>query len=331
MKARFTFLLLSVGIVALLGVCAWFTMQIFDTNLSESAFEPVQPKAPADISITHEDIVTAESQPTKPKQKAQSPTTAMRPPKVTTQKQTDTEPLPDYAGMVAQLSGKAYKNRASGARFELSVRDKIFLDDHIETKADSRLVISFIDNTRLSLGEKTSCVIDEYVFDKSAREDSGFGLRLIQGACRVVTGLITTLNPERFRVETRMATIGIRGCELGFQTKPEEDKVYVLGLNSKEAVVVSSTENGSAVRDIHTGKTAEDAEVSALVVVDAGTVVTVSKGLGRSVRAMSPAEMRGITMATAPLSSVKHTPKVQHNSTVFVITPEKRDRGETEK
>jgi hypothetical protein len=330
MKARFTFVLLSVAIIALLGVSAWFTMKIFDTNLVESEFTPVAPKVPEDISITHEEDVTVKPQPAKSTPRTNVPKTTARPPKVASHKPAKSEPLPDYAGVISQISGVAYRNKASGSRFKLSVNDKIFVTDHIETDKDSTLLIVFIDSTRLSLGEKTSCVIDDFMFDKSAKTDSGFGLRLIQGACRVVTGLITTLNPDRFRVETRMATIGIRGCELAFQATPEEEKIYVMGLNSKEAVVVSSTSDGTPVRDIHTGKPIANAKVSPILVKDQGMVVTVSKGLGASARPMSPGELRGITTVTTPLSSVKHSANVQPNSTVFVITPQKRDRGATE-
>ena len=331
MKARFTFVLRSVAIIALLGVSAWFTMQIFNTNVFEDEFVPVSPKAPEDISITHEEDINVKPQPTKATPKTNIPKTTTPPTKAASHKPEKSEPLPDYAGVISQVSGVAYRNKASGSRFKLSVNDKVFVKDHIETDKDSGLLIVFIDSTRLSLGEKTSCVIDDFMFDKSAQTDSGFGLRLIQGACRVVTGLITTLNPDRFRVETRMATIGIRGCELGFQAAPEEEKIYVMGLNSKEAVVVSSTGDGAPVRDIHTGKPIANAKVSPLVVKDAGTVVTVSKGLGTSARPMSPGELRGITTATTPLLSVKHSANVQPNSTVFVITPQKRDREDTEK
>lgn len=329
MKARFTFALLSLAIVALLGVCAWFTLQIFDTQVAEEDFNPASPKQPEDISFTHEEIVTVKPSPLPEPAK---PMKAPPRPQPVTPKPVQTiaqeEPLPDHAGLVAQLVGKAYRTKGSGARFELSQSDKVFENDNIETDKDSRLIIVFIDNTQLSLGEKTRCTIDEYLFDKSARRDSSFGLRLVEGVCRVVTGMITTLNPDRFKVETRMATIGIRGCELAFRAKPEEEQVYVLGLNAKESVVVSSTDDGAVIRDIHSGDENKDIAITSEVINDQGTVVTITKGLGRSSRPVSPEELRTITTDTSPLNSVKHTPKVQPNSTVFVITPEERGGGD---
>ncbi len=329
MKARLTFALLSLAIVALLGVSAWYTIRIFDTNVVENDFEPAVPRQPDDISFTHEENVTVADTPETRGNDARSAAAARtRSGREKPTPEAVSEPLPEHAGYVAQLVGKAYRTKESGARFELSQNDRIFEDDNLETDKESRLIIVFVDNTQLSLGEKTRCTISDYLFDKSARQDSSFSLRLVEGVCRVVTGLITTLNPERFKVETRMATIGIRGCELAFRAEPEEERVYVLGLNSEEAVVVSSSDDGALIRNILTGEDEKGVEISSDVINEQGTVISVTKGLGRSMRAISPADLRDITTDTSPLNSVKHTPKVQPNSTIFVISPEKRDGGE---
>ncbi len=330
MKARLTFALLSAAIIALLGVSAWFTMSIFDTKIDDAAFSPVQPEAPDTISITHEESVTLQTTVRKDQTPVRRPAAPITPERKAPKKPAKTAPMPDYAGTVAQITGEAFRNKTSGVRAKLTASDKIFLNDNIETGPKSRLVIAFIDNTRLSLGEKTTCIIDEYAYDSTAQSESGFAMRLVHGACRVVTGFITDLNPERFKVETRMATIGIRGCELGFSSQQEEENVFILGLGSDEAVVVSSSEKGATVRDILTGDKTE-AESTSVVINDPGTVVTMSQGLGRTVQPMSPGEMRGIMADTAPLKSVKHKTTVNPNSTTFVISPKKRDGGDTDK
>ena len=326
MKARLTFALLSIAIIALLGVCAWYTMRIFDTEIAEGDFQPVKPVAPEAISMTHDETVTVPASSEKP-----APPERIKPQKPavpSAQPAAEAEPSLDHAGSIAQIAGTAYRTKPAGTRFQLSANDKIYLNDNIETEADSRVVITFIDNTQLSIGEKTRCTIDDYIFDKSRQKESSFGLRLISGTCRVVTGFITMLNPERFRVETRMATIGIRGCELAFMATTEEEKVYVLGLTSKESVEVASSDKGTALRDITTGEEDKDVQTSSVVVSEQGTLVIVSKGLGRSVRGITPAELREITTETSPLNSVKHTPRVQPKSTVFVISPEQSNGGD---
>jgi len=48
------------------------------------------------------------------------------------------------------------------------------------------------------------------------------------------------MNPDRFKVTTRMATIGIRGCELGFKITKESENVYVINLAGKETVRITT-------------------------------------------------------------------------------------------
>lgn len=324
MKARFTFTLLSAAIVALLILCAWFTMQIFSTDLS-GEYYTAKPSAPGEsVSITHEETVKLKD---KPQQATR--TTAPNPSQSTPP--VHSVPQLEFAGIVSRISGDAYKSKPSGARIKLNLKDTILLNDHIETAPASSILITFADKTQLSLGEKTSCIIDEFVLDKSGNTDSAFAMRLLQGVCRVVTGLVTTLSPDRFKVETRMATIGIRGCELAFSSKPEEEKIFILGLGRNESVELSSAEDGSAIRDILTGEKDPNIKTSSIVVMDPGTVVILSKGLGRSVRQVSATELREITVDTSPLKSAAHTPKVNPQSTTFVVTPSRGADGEQTK
>ena len=54
----------------------------------------------------------------------------------------------------------------------------------------------------------------------------------------MVTGKITKLNPEKFEVRTKMATIGIRGCDLGFRVEEKKENIYVIALHEDEGVKI---------------------------------------------------------------------------------------------
>jgi hypothetical protein len=85
--------------------------------------------------------------------------------------------------------------------------------------------------------------IDEYVYTPGGKK-SNCALRFVRGVFRVITGQITKLNPERFRVKTRMATIGIRGCDLGFTVTELAEDVYVIAFHEAgESVVVYARPN----------------------------------------------------------------------------------------
>lgn len=331
MKSRLTFLFISTALVALLAVCAWFTMRIFETNLAVDEFQPAVPVQPGEPGTTIEDHITA---PPPPGENGNAKDTipgsrsgreAKRPEKDDAGSKTGEGVK--LAGRAIQVSGLAFKVKASGAQEKLSVNGQIFLNDQIETGPQSRLTIEFIDKTHISLGENTACTIDEYLFDSDNAGDNCFSMRLFKGVCRVVTGLITTLNPGRFRVETRMATIGIRGCDLGFKVSGEQEKILVLGLGSKEAVVVSSAEDCSPVREILTRKPVEDINITPVVVTDPGCLITLTKGLGRSVRPLDAADLRDFTIQVSPLKSAFQAPKVDPGRTVFTISPGTRDEG----
>jgi hypothetical protein len=112
------------------------------------------------------------------------------------------------------------------------------MKDKVVTAAGSRLQIMFADESVISQGEKSEMTIDEYVYSPAKKDDNACSLGLARGVFRVVTDRITKINPDRFKVKTKMATIGIRGCDLGFDLRPNEERIYVISLRHNERVQV---------------------------------------------------------------------------------------------
>ncbi|MFH0878214.1 MAG: hypothetical protein V2A34_00735, partial [Lentisphaerota bacterium] len=71
-------------------------------------------------------------------------------------------------------------------------------------------------------------------------------VRILKGIARVVTGGITDLNPDRFIVKTGRASIGIRGCDLGFQIEPDSDQVYIVRVPTGKRIRVESIKAGQS-------------------------------------------------------------------------------------
>lgn len=84
--------------------------------------------------------------------------------------------------------------------------------DRIVTGADGAAGIQTADNTLLSLGPNSHLVIDEFAFNKR-KQEGNIALRFLKGSFAVVSGLIAKISPERTKVSTPTATIGIRGTE----------------------------------------------------------------------------------------------------------------------
>jgi hypothetical protein len=119
------------------------------------------------------------------------------------------------AGSVVFVSGAAViiaKDRQS----RVVVRGSEFgAGDTIDT-ADGRVQLRFLDGASMSLQPATRFRIEDFQFvvqdGKASGDDRGI-FSLIKGGFRTITGLIGKERREQYRVDTAVATIGIRGTD----------------------------------------------------------------------------------------------------------------------
>lgn len=133
-------------------------------------------------------------------------------------------------GQVISLTGQATVTANDGQAQQLAMKSEVYLNDRIETKADSRLQIMLTDDAIISLGAGSSMTLDEYVYNVLDQEDNASTVTFLKGVFRVITAKIADMNPERFKVKSNMATVGIRGCELCFNIGDEEESVQIVRL-----------------------------------------------------------------------------------------------------
>src|SRR5690606_23381708 len=81
--------------------------------------------------------------------------------------------------------------------------------DVVETGANSKLGISFVDDSVFSMSAGARMVLDELVFDPARAADSSMVVNLVQGSFVFVTGQVAPAGS--MKVETPVATMGIRG------------------------------------------------------------------------------------------------------------------------
>jgi len=84
-------------------------------------------------------------------------------------------------------------------------------DDNIITAKKSRVQVMLKDETVITVGANSSFSFVEYLYDET--KNSKITMRANRGFFRSVTGHIGKLAPERFKVKTASATIGIRGTD----------------------------------------------------------------------------------------------------------------------
>ena len=82
--------------------------------------------------------------------------------------------------------------------------------DVLKTGADGHLGVVLRDDTRVSLGPDTEVRIDRFVF-APAQGQLALVLKMVRGVAAYVSGKIAQLSPDAVRVETPVATVGVRG------------------------------------------------------------------------------------------------------------------------
>lgn len=170
-------------------------------------------------------------------------------------------------GFVQSVQGRVTATGTVGRVHVLTAGASIFLKDRIVTSVKSKILIRLNDDSVLSQGENADMIMDEYVYDGAKTNDVNCVLKFIQGTFRTITGKIVQLNPERFKVRTRQATVGIRGCDIGFRISADDEEVYVLDLPKGHSIKVE--------RDIDAGKKLDAAAASvAAESLEAGAVMS---------------------------------------------------------
>ncbi|MDR9468502.1 FecR family protein [Marinospirillum sp.] len=122
--------------------------------------------------------------------------------------------------------------------------DDIFAGDTLKTEAASSAQITMVDGARMALRPRSELVIDEYVFNDD--EDDTSLVSLTKGGLRTVTGALGRSRPEKVKIDTPVATMGIRGTDMDTfftpdpQTSSPEDTEAVLRVNKGTGVISSA-------------------------------------------------------------------------------------------
>lgn len=117
-------------------------------------------------------------------------------------------------GIVTHLSGTLLVKRA-GATRALSVKSEVFEGDTLMTQADTYARFKFNDDGEVVMRPESQLDVTHYAYQPAEPARDNALLGLIKGGMRSVTGLLGQRNKEKFSVQTKTATIGIRGTHFG--------------------------------------------------------------------------------------------------------------------
>lgn len=100
----------------------------------------------------------------------------------------------------------------------------IYLHDTLLTDASAQAQIVFTDNSLMTFKPNSRFVIENYIYDAKKKSGSAgkYVMSLIEGGFRTITGLIAKSDPDSYKVNTPVATIGVRGTDYAVYVKNGE-------------------------------------------------------------------------------------------------------------
>ncbi|MBT8422601.1 MAG: FecR family protein, partial [Gammaproteobacteria bacterium] len=99
----------------------------------------------------------------------------------------------------------------------LSLSSDIYNGDAIQTEGDGAVHLQMNDGARMYVRSNSRVVIDDYSFFENSPKSSRSIITLLKGGFRAITGLIGRHNPASLRVNTTVATIGVRGTDFALR------------------------------------------------------------------------------------------------------------------
>ncbi|GMR07409.1 MAG: hypothetical protein BMS9Abin26_0412 [Gammaproteobacteria bacterium] len=120
-------------------------------------------------------------------------------------------------GKVITSIGVVTARAEDGSSRSLKRRSAILEGDMLLTGEDSRAQIRFKDGALVSLRPNTEFLVKEYKYNGKQDGTESAAMKLIKGGMRTVTGAIGKQHKDRYRMETAVATIGIRGTYYGLR------------------------------------------------------------------------------------------------------------------
>ena len=100
--------------------------------------------------------------------------------------------------------------QAQGTRSDLRLRDPIIRNAELVTAERGALEVTFLDGSRLTMGQNSRLTVDEYVYAGPGGANKQT-VRYTKGLFRFISG---TIPKDNVKLETPTVTIGIRGTIL---------------------------------------------------------------------------------------------------------------------
>ena len=129
----------------------------------------------------------------------------------------------DFIGVISVGIGEIINQDSE----KLTTGSKIYFGDTIIVKEQSNAQILLLDETAITVGEKSELTIDDFVYDPKSKVGKIVS-NIKVGTVRIITGEISKQNPDNLEVNVPSGSIGARGTEFAVVTESDEKSTVVL-------------------------------------------------------------------------------------------------------
>ncbi|SFC05591.1 FecR family protein [Marinospirillum celere] len=147
------------------------------------------------------------------------------------------------AGRFQFVHGTVEVVRADGETLAAERNLSVYEGDTVTTAAASSAQIRMVDDALMALRPRSELVIEGYQYNQA--DDDASLVNLARGGLRTVSGVIGRNRSENVKIETPVATMGIRGTDMDTFVVPDEQPgnnnglQSVLRVNSGEGTITS--------------------------------------------------------------------------------------------
>jgi len=137
-------------------------------------------------------------------------------------------------GYTTMIIGSAYRD-SDGHQTPLGRGDKVRVGDTIVTRNNGHVHIKFNDQGIISVRPNSELTIEKYQYNAQSPELSTVKFNLVKGVTRSISGNAAKAARARFRMNTPIAAIGVRGTDFVVSANSTEIKAFV-----NEGIIVVS-------------------------------------------------------------------------------------------
>ncbi|MBA2673416.1 FecR family protein [Ramlibacter sp.] len=143
-------------------------------------------------------------------------------------------------GEVTLAVGPATRTSSDGVPEPVQRGTRILPGDRLDTAEGGMIHVRFIDGALVSLRPASRLWVEDYRYDPRQVSQSLVKFRLEQGVARAISGAAAEGAKERFRLNTPLVAIGVRGTDFVVRTSPQATTAAV----NQGAIIMAPFDSG---------------------------------------------------------------------------------------